>query len=47
MLDAEVLVCTDCGNLHLEEGGGPEQIDECVVCGEHVEDVELDDMLGL
>lgn len=23
MLDAEVLVCTDCGNLHMEDGGGP------------------------
>jgi hypothetical protein len=47
MLDAEFEVCTDCGNLHVEEGPGPRHVDECAVCGGHVTDLELDDLVGL
>jgi hypothetical protein len=47
MLDAEPIVCTDCGNLHMESGQGPNDIDECVVCDGDVEDVELEDVIGL
>mgnify|MGYP006280449041 FL=1 len=47
MLDAEPIVCTDCGNLHMEGGQGPRDIDACVVCDGDVEDVELDDVIGL
>lgn len=47
MLQAEFEVCTDCGNLHMEGGPAPEHVDECVACGGHVTDVELDDLVGL
>ena len=47
MLDAEPVVCTDCGNLHMEGGQAPEDIDSCVVCDGHVDDVDLDDVIGL
>jgi hypothetical protein len=47
MIEAELGVCTECGNLHMEGGGGPEDIDECAVCGEYVDEVELDDVIGL
>jgi hypothetical protein len=47
MLQAELEVCTDCGNLHMEDGPGPRHVEECAVCGGHVTDVELDDLVGL
>lgn len=47
MLDAEFEVCTECGNLHMEGGSGPEHVEECAVCGNYVEEVELDDIIGL
>jgi len=47
MLQAEFEVCTECGNLHMEGGAGPEHIDSCAVCDGHLEDVELDDLVGL
>lgn len=47
MLDAEIEVCTDCGNVHMEGGAGPHDVDECVVCGGHVSDVEVSDIVGL
>lgn len=47
MLDADPVVCTDCGNLHLEGGGGPGDVDACVTCDGDVTDVELDDLVGL
>lgn len=47
MIQAEFLACTDCGNLHMEGGPAPHDVEECAVCGGHVEDVELDDLVGL
>jgi hypothetical protein len=47
MIDAEFEVCTDCGNLHMEGGSGPRDVEECAVRGGHVTDVELDDLIGL
>jgi len=47
MLDAEFEVCTDCGNLHMEGGSAPEDVEACVVCGGHVTDVDFDDLVGL
>lgn len=47
MLNAEFEVCVECGNLHMEGGAGPEHVPECAVCGSHVEEVELDDLIGL
>lgn len=48
MLDtAEFEVCTECGVVHMAGGEGPEYVDECGACGSHVEEVELDDVLGL
>jgi hypothetical protein len=47
MLDAEFQVCTECGNLHMEGGAGPDHVEECAACGSHVTDVELDDFIGL
>ena len=47
MLSAEFEVCTDCGNLHMEGGPAPRDVDECVACGGRVTDVELDDLIGL
>jgi hypothetical protein len=46
MLEADVVVCTDCGNLHMEGGQAPADVDACVVCDGHVDDVELDDVIG-
>ncbi len=47
MIDAEALVCTDCGNAHVAGAVGPDYIEECAVCGGHVEDMDLDDVIGL
>ena len=47
MLDAEFEVCTDCGLLHMEGAPAPAHVDECAVCGGRIEDVELDDLVGL
>jgi hypothetical protein len=47
MLDFELEVCTDCGNLHMEGGAGPQNVDECAVCDGRVEEVELEDVVGL
>jgi hypothetical protein len=46
MLNADPQVCTDCGNLHLQGGAGPEYVDECAACGGRVAEVELDDLIG-
>jgi len=46
MLDADPVVCTDCGNLHMTGGQAPEYVDECVVCGGDVDDVDVDDVVG-
>ena len=47
MLDAQPVVCTDCGNLHMEGGAAPRHVDECAACGGRLEDAELDDLVGL
>jgi len=47
MLGTEFEVCTECGVLHMEGGPAPRDVDECAVCGSHVTDVELDDLVGL
>lgn len=47
MIDAEFLVCTDCGTMHMEGEPGPRHVDECASCGGHLSDVELDDLVGL
>lgn len=47
MLNAEPKVCTECGNLHMEGGPGPDHVDACVVCEGRVTDIELDDLVGL
>jgi hypothetical protein len=47
MLDIEFEACVDCGNLHVEGEPGPRHVEECAVCGGHVEEVELDDLVGL
>lgn len=47
MLEAEAEVCVDCGNVHMEGGPAPETVEECVVCGGPVTDVEVGDILGL
>jgi hypothetical protein len=30
----------------MEGGAGPAHVEECAVCGGHVSDVELDDLVG-
>jgi rRNA maturation endonuclease Nob1 len=47
MLQAELEVCTDCGVVHMDGGPAPTNVDECSACGGRVEDVELDDLVGL
>lgn len=47
MLDAEFAVCTDCGNLHMEGGSGPRNVESCAVCDGDLADVPLDDLVGL
>ena len=47
MLQAELEVCTDCGAVHMEGGPAPSNVSECSACGGRVEDVELDDLVGL
>jgi hypothetical protein len=47
MLDADLVVCTECGTLHMEGANGPEDVDACAVCDGAVTDVELDDLVGL
>jgi hypothetical protein len=47
MLEAGPVECTDCGNPYVEGGQGPEDVDECVVCDGHVEDVDVGDILGV
>jgi rRNA maturation endonuclease Nob1 len=47
MFSAELEVCVDCGTLHMEGGAGPDDVDECAVCGGRVTDVELEDLVGL
>ncbi len=46
MLQAELEVCRDCGNVHMEGGAGPDDVDECAVCGERVDEVEFDDLIS-
>jgi rRNA maturation endonuclease Nob1 len=47
MIDAEVEVCTDCGNVHMEGSPGPANVEECAACGGRLADVEVDDLIGL
>jgi hypothetical protein len=47
MLQAEFEVCTECGNLHMEGGPAPHDVEACAVCDSRVTDVELDDLIGL
>ena len=47
MLQAELEVCRDCGNVHMEGATGPETVAECAVCGGRVDEVEFDDLIGL
>jgi rRNA maturation endonuclease Nob1 len=47
MIQAEFEVCTDCGNLYMEGGPAPRDVEECAVCGGHLTDVEMDDLIGL
>jgi len=47
MLEAELEVCTDCGSLHMEGGPAPHDVEECASCGGRVEEVELEDVVGL
>jgi hypothetical protein len=47
MLSAEFAVCTECGNLHMEGGPAPADVDACAACGGRTTDVELDDLVGL
>jgi hypothetical protein len=47
MLEAELEVCVECGNLHMEGGPGPQDVDACAVCDGRTTDVELDDVIGL
>lgn len=47
MLDVEFLVCTECGNLHMEGGPAPRTVVECAACGDRLAEVELDDLVGL
>jgi hypothetical protein len=47
MLQAEAEVCTDCGIVHMEGGPAPDHVETCGVCGGHLEDIELDDLVGL
>lgn len=47
MLDANVDVCTDCGNMHMAGSPGPEHVEECAVCGGQLSEVALDDVVGL
>jgi len=42
MLDAEPVVPTDCGNLHMAGGQGPEYVGECVVCEGDVDECDVD-----
>jgi|JXWS01.1.fsa_nt_gb hypothetical protein len=44
MLNAEFEVCGECGNLHMEGVAGPDDVDECAVCGGYVTDVEVEDL---
>jgi hypothetical protein len=46
MLEAEILVCNDCGNVHMEGGAGAHDVDECAVCDGPVDDVDVGDMIG-
>jgi len=47
MIDADLRVCTDCGNLHLAGGAGPARVTACGACEGDVTDVEFDDLLSL
>ena len=48
MFDAELLVCTDCGVVHVErEDGTPHEIDACGACDGALDEIELDDVVGL
>jgi hypothetical protein len=47
VLQAELEVCRDCGNVHMEGGTGPDHVEECAVCGGRGDEVEFDDLIGL
>jgi hypothetical protein len=47
MLQADLEVCRDCGIVHMEGGAGPDRVEECAACGGRVDEVELDDLVGL
>ena len=49
MFDNELLVCTDCGAVHVEsdDSPAPREIDACGACDGDLDEVELDDVVGL
>jgi|GEM_PF-845852 len=47
MIEADLEVCVECGNLHMEGEPGPHDVDSCAVCDGRTTDVELDDVIGL
>ena len=49
MFDNELLVCTDCGAVHVEsdDSPAPHEIDACGACDGDLGELELDDIVGL
>jgi len=47
VLSAEAAVCTECGIVHMEGSPGPADLGECGACGGRLEEVEVDDLVGL
>jgi hypothetical protein len=49
MFDAELLVCTDCGAVHVEndDGPAPRDLEVCGACDGDLGEVDLDDIVGL
>ena len=47
MIDADIAVCTECGNLHMEGGRGPESVTECGACGGAVAEVDVSSLVSL
>lgn len=46
MLKADIMVCSDCGNVHMQGGAGAETVDGCAVCDGDVSEVKVGEMMG-
>jgi hypothetical protein len=46
MFDADIVVCGECGNVHMQGGAGAESVESCAVCDGAVSEVKVGEIMG-